>query len=262
MNAHSLIRDAPWYRREAFENGLKAAGHTVTRSQPTRPDASTLLLIWNRYGAIHDLASRVEAAGGTVMVAENGYIGRGGTSPKFDVHPNGPKPEHYYALSLGYHNDATRIRAGGCTRLIELDLDLKPERQGGDYDLICPNRSFGPPERMMHPDWAKRTAAALSSRPTRIRSHPGNNAPTRTLAEDLRYAASVYIWSSSCGVHALVDGVPVVCAAPFWICAWLHPRDHLTYDEMRWHLLIRMSWAQWTLREIESGEPFHHLLKV
>ena len=267
MKAYCLVREQPWYRREAFTAGLKAAGHAVSLRQPERMDRDTVLVIWNRYGGNHELALEVERKGGTVLVAENGYLGAGGTSPKFDVHPAGPQPEHYYALARGYHNDDARSVAGVAARFPALGVAVKPWRTAGDHVLVCPNRAFGPPERAMHPDWATRCADRLSKhtrRPIHVRRHPGNDAPRRALAADLEGAWACVVWSSSCGVHALLQGVPVFAEAPHWIlkgAASAGPLDAPTLPEREPHL-ERMAWAQWRIDEIASGAAFRHLLQA
>lgn len=196
-----------------------------------------------------------------MLVAENGYLGAGGTSPKFDVHPDGPKAHHYYALSWSWHNGRGQWPTGGPERFAALGVELKPWRQGGDYILVCPNRSFGVGEQVMHPDWADRVAFKLRKIGHRVlvRGHPGNNRPKRSLAEDLAGASEVWIWSSSAGVHALVEGIPVNCLAPYWICKGA---GFGFSDGARLPVMERMAWAQWTLAEIESGEPFRHLLST
>lgn len=267
MKAYCLIREQPWYRRDAFVSGLKAAGLEVQCKQPTVYEKDMVLVIWNRYMQTHELALRVELAGGKVIVAENGYIGAGGSSPKFDVHPQGPKPSDYYALSLGFHNTDTLVRVGASDRFKELGIDLKPWRTEGEYILVCPNRSFGVGDRMMHPDWDMRAAASIRKHtqyPVRVRKHPGNSAPKHSLAEDLAGALAVVIWSSSCGVHALAAGIPVVCEAPYWICkqAALENMGQLIRGGVvnRRAAFERLAWAQWTCEEIASGKPFSHLL--
>lgn len=255
MKAYCLIRDQPWYRRSAFANGLRACGYDVATRAPDRTAPGDVLVIWNRYAGNHELASRVEHEGATVLVAENGYIDAGGASPKFQVHPAGPKPEHFYALSRGYHNDSTRLPAGDPARWASFGIELKPWRTGGEYILVCPNRSFGVPSRMMPPDWGEATAKRLRKAqplPVRIRVHPGNNAPARPLSADLAGAAEVHIWSSSCGAHSLAEGIPTYCAAPYWILKGAM-QDRLAAFE-------RLAMGQWRLSEIESGEAFRALL--
>lgn len=275
MKAYCLIRSQPWYRREAFTTGLRMAGLDVRNGSPANPDRDTVVVMWNRYGENHALANRVEAAGGTVLVAENGYIGRGGTTPKFDVH-GGVEPDHYYALAIGGHNGSGTWKQGGPERFAALGIELKPWRTEGEHILICPSRNFGRPDMLMPTHWVNQTVKALrkfTKLPIIVREHPGNNEPKRPLAEDLKNAAAVVIWASSAGVHALVEGIPVLAGAPHWIAelgahedlnAFFH--KHGSPDFMEWmsdHRQLafeRLAWAQWTVEEIASGEPFRNLL--
>jgi hypothetical protein len=276
MRVAVLLRKEPWYRRNAFVQGLKKSGHEILVGVPNQIGKSDALLIWNRYADNHGIACRYEKAGGVVLVAENGYLGKGGTSPKFDVHPDGPMPHHYYTIQPGFHNrsDVTWIPrdCDEMERLRQLSVALQPWRHGqGSYILVCPNRSFGIPGRMMPIDWVDRIAHALKkafSIPVKIRKHPENGLPKTPLQRDLDDAAVVVIWSSSVGVHALHQGIPVVCCAPDWICkpATYDPRavlEDIAQDitiEARDRALGRMAWAQWTCEEIESGLPFGYLL--
>lgn len=265
MRAFSLLRPDPWYRRQAFELGLKRAGYEVLLRQPERGRAGDAMLIWNRYGHVHEIAARFEAEGGTVVVAENGYLGAGGTSPKFDVHPKGPQAVSYYALSADFHNGRGRWKSGGPERLNALGVELAPWRTEGEHILVCPNRSFGVGEQVMHPDWAERCAARLrknTKRPVRVRGHPGNDEPKRALAEDLKGAWAVVVWSSSVAVHALAAGIPTFIEAPWQIvkgAGATGPVDNPVTPERQPHF-ERLAHAQWQLQEIETGEPFRRLL--
>lgn len=275
--AYLLIRAQPYYRRDAFAAGLRAAGCSVTMQAPARYDSDTLLVIWNRYNH-HDLACRVDAAGGTVLVAENGYLGKGGGTPKFDVH-EGQSADHYYALAIGGHNGSGRWHCGGPERFAALGVELQPWRTDGEHVLICPSRNFGRPDMLMPSNWVEKTACALrriTQRPIRIRAHPGNDRPKRELDEDLQGAWAVVVWASSAGVHALVRGIPVICGAPWWICKGAAfsglDKVELLHDaadggrfgrimrHARQGVFERLAWAQWTVTEIASGEPFRHLL--
>ena len=267
MKAHVLIRSQPWYRRSAFCTGLKRAGLAVVDHAPVKPERTTLLVIWNRYAGNHELATQVEKAGGTVWVAENGYLGAGGTSPKFDVHPGGPKAHHYYALARGFHNGRGTWPQGGPERFNILGVELKPWRTEGEHILICPNRSFGVGAQVMHPDWATRTAERIkkhTKRPVRIRNHPGNDAPKRTLTEDLANAWAVVVWSSGAAVHALAAGIPTYIEAPWQILKGAAALGHIEAPTcpQRAPFFERMAWAQWTVAEIESGDAARHLLSA
>lgn len=264
MRAFSAIRKAPFYRHDAFLKGLAAAGHEVHDAQPDRFDDETLFVCWNRYGGNHDLACRVEAGGGRVIVAENGYINGDGSPPKFSVHPGGPKPADYYAIGLGYHNDAERVRAGGRERFDRLGLMLTPWRTCGDHILVAANRAFGAPGRAMATDWADRTAARLGKETKRrivIRRHPGNDVPKRPVSADLDNAWAVVVWSSSVAVHALAAGIPTFIEAPFHIVKGASATGSIeaptTPGRRPW--FERMAWGQWRVDEIEQGVPFRHL---
>jgi hypothetical protein len=252
MQAYCLIRDAPWYRREAFCEGLKSAGLRVQIGMPKEYSRDTVVLMWNRYDSNHALASRVESSGGKVLVAENGYLGKGGSVPKWDVHPHGPQPGDYYALALGGHNGSGVWPVGGIERWQRLGIELKPMRSDGDYILICPSRNFGRPDMLMPTDWAQREARRWLAQGYRVvvRQHPGNDKPARGIEVDLQGAKRVVIWASSSGLHALIAGIPVEHHAPHWIGA----------GTIREDIFHRLAWAQWTVEEIASGEPFRNLL--
>lgn len=275
MKAYSLIRRQPWYRREAFLDGLKAAGHQVKEGPPREMGRDTLVLMWNRYAENHELACRVEAAGGTVLVAENGYLGLGGSTPKFDV-IDGVQSGHYYALAIGGHNGSGLWQGGGPERFNALGVELKDWRMRGEHVLVCPSRNFGRPDMLMPSMWLEQTLARLKKlcgQPVRVRQHPGNGVPSRPLTEDLRGAAAVVIWASSAGVHALSEGIPVICYAPRWILKQAAFDDFTEFytlfgkpdvmerlEAYRRTAFERMAWAQWSVEEISRGEPFHHLL--
>lgn len=275
MRVTVLIRNEPWYRRNVFIQGLKAAGHEIVAGVPGKLGKDDAILMWNRYADNHAIACRYEQAGGTVLVAENGYLGIGGTSPKFDVHPSGPMPHHYYTVMKSWHNGGAEWPVGTVNRFHYLQVQIKPWRKPnvGKYILVCPNRSFGVPCRMMPEGWAERVKVALEkefSLPVKIRAHPGNNAPKVPLSADLVDAALVVIWSSSAGVHALCEGIPVICEAPYWICkpGTINLRQAIEDDEAalqsavrcREEALFEMAYAQWTCEEIERGDPFRMLL--
>jgi len=256
--AWSLIRKQPHYRHEAFLAGLSAAGFDVLAGVPDAPHCGDVLVIWNRYGEHEVIADRFEAAGGHVLVAENGYLGAGGTSPKADV-AGGPQPGHYYALARHAHNGRGQWPDGGPERFQALGVTLKPWRDmdAGKYVLVAPNRSFGMRGGIMPNDWAERAAADLRriGFAVRIRRHPGNMRPDRSLEEDLAEASWVRVWSSSVGVRALIEGLRVAVDAPWWICKnW--------QDVGRERALQRMAWAQWTVDEIANGTAIRALIDL
>lgn len=255
MIAMCVIRQDPHYRRDAFINGLRRAGYSlVDHGRPTSTD--DLLVIWNRYGANGAMADRWEQSGGTVLVSENGYIGKDNNGHQL------------YALAIHGHNGSGRWPIGDEDRFTPLGIPLMPwvDRPQG-YSLICGQRGIGTRQMASPPDWHKKVYNSLSGRQLndlRIRLHPGNNAPTISLEQDLSGASDCVIWSSSSGVKALVMGIPVRYDAPRWVCSGA--ADKLTWsgqaklpvgnDDTRLSALKHMAWAQWRISELETGEPF------
>ena len=266
MRAICLIRPAPHYRREAFVAGLEANGYRVSLDRPVKPEAGDVLVLWNRYGMNDVLAAKWEAAGCPVIVAENGYLGRDAEDRQF------------YALALGDHNGAGQWTTPGDDswgqRWASLDATPAPWRaptpQG--HILICGQRGIGSARMVVANDWRDGVVRRLrtkTKRPIRFRRHPAQAGPPMPpLEEDLAGAWACVIWASTAGVRALILGVPVFYDAPAWICsgAARHGLDRIeepmTDDARRSVALSRMAWAQWTVEEIASGEPFRRLLAL
>lgn len=255
MKAYVDIRSGPHYRIEAFVAGLKVLGYHVLQQQlpASPPGPQDVLVLWNRYSDKELTADRWEAQGGTVLVAENGYCGRDTEGRQF------------YAIAKHGHNGSGTWPEGGPERWDALGLELKPWRAAGDHILVCPNRHFGMKGLAMPTDWEARVVRDLrtkTKRPIRVRPHPNNAPPVRPLAEDLVGAYAVVIWASSCGVHALLAGIPVICTSPWWICkaaSFDGLKEGAPFPERR-PVFERLAWAQWSVEEISRGDPFRHLL--
>lgn len=252
------IRPAPHYRREAFIHGLLRAGYLlqdeymVFRDHP-RLTRNDVMLTWNYVEQVKEWTLR----GGTVLVAENGYIGRdtGGVQ--------------LYALARDGHNGSGRWPDGGPERWRALNIEVKPWRAPGAHIVVRGQRGIGSPTMASPPQWHDKTALDLAAYTRRFRviqRHPGKpaNDPAKLdeLLAGLENAWAMCIWSSAAGVRALVEGVPVIYCAPHWICEGAAVRgieniEHPKRDDAaRLAALQRMAWAQWTIEEIASGEPF------
>lgn len=255
MKAYCAIRTEPHYRHDAFEKGLQAAGYEVVMRPWQQRDAvepDDVVLIWNRYHGNDMLADRFEAAGGTVIVAENGYAGMDRSDRRV------------YAIARGRHNGGGTWHVGANARL-PMFASVQPLRRDGEHVLVAPNRSFGTPGNIMPPDWhndVMRRLRPLTKREIRLRPHPGNKEPTVPLESDLDRCWAVVIWSSSVGVSALIAGIPVICEGAWWICkdaagAAIEEIERPRIDDaVRRRSLERMAHAQWTVEEIETGAPF------
>lgn len=257
--AYCLIRKEPCYRFDAFYAGLIECGFTVNLREPRYIKADDILLIWNRSGTMETLANCFESGGGTVVVAENGYVGKDEDGRQL------------YSLAISGHNGQGTWITNGPERWEELGIKLQSWREGGKYILVCPNRQIGPKEMRQPALWVDSVYDRLKycqKLPIKVRPHPGNwqvRPPEIPLSADLEEAAITVIWSSSAGVHSLIAGVPVVCMAPKWICKKATTTDPcftLPSSLLRRYELEKLAWAQWTVREIQSGKAFKWLLNL
>lgn len=261
MIAICNIRMQPHYRRDAFTAGLKRVGYSiVTEGKPSGPE--DVLVLWNRYQAQASLADSWERAGASVIVCENGYIGTDGHGHQL------------YAIAVGGHNGSGHVPFGSEDRFSALGVDVHPwvSRPEG-YTLVCGQRGVGSKEMASPDGWHLAAQRKLAGgRVVKVREHPGKDclkeAASASLEADLAGAHSVAIWSSSAGVKALVAGIPVAFDAPSWICQRAAMRGvetlkhtTITDDVARKAALHDMAHAQWTVAEIQSGEPFARILE-
>jgi hypothetical protein len=262
LRAYCLIREYPHYRREAFVAGLARAGYQVSVGHPGRSRPGDLLVIWNRYGHYDQVASAHERAGGIVLVAENGYIGQDKDGVQL------------YALAVHGHNGSGWWPEGDGARWEELGVEIKPWRAEGEHLYVRGQRGIGTSLMASPPQWHHALGKVLrrtSKRKVVVVDHPGKPAcqpgQVAVLQRDMDGAHACLIWSSAVGVRALVEGVPAFYSAPHWVCAGAALRglerleDPLMDDEVRLRALERMAWAQWTVAELASGEPFKRLVE-
>lgn len=253
--AQLLLRREPPYRYESFASGVRHTGFTITpRIADPRP--GDVLVIWNRYGTGHNEAMRFERAGGSVLVAENGPLGRewrGGT---------------WYSIARNQHNGAGLWPVGGPERWDSWNVELAPWRATGSDIVILATRNIGNQGIAEPRIWSQEVATRLQARTARrvrIRKHPGENAPAVTLEDDLRHAWACVTWGSGAALKALLMGVPVFYGFERWIGS--SASTPLVGSDLenprrgdRLAMFQRAAWCAWSLQEIESGEPFRHLL--
>lgn len=267
--AFCLIRPQAPYRREAFLAGLAAAGlQLMPTFDRRRCEPGDVLVIWNRYGDYADCADACERAGGAVLVCENGYLGAD------------RRGRQNYAIALHGHNGSGTWPgiglprpAGYSARWQLLELRRANWRKGGSHILVCDQRSIGSPRMASPAGWARAAALELArhtDRPIRVRPHPASSAvrdglvSVAPLADDLRDAWAVVVWSSNCASHALLAGIPVFASAPHIVT---EPAVNRGLERIERPLLggraeafARLAWAQWSIEEITAGLPFRYLL--
>ena len=229
--ANILIHQSPYYRLHTFSEGLKTHGFRIINDRnasPRGPD--DVLLLWNRNRPHEQIAQRYEAAGATVLITENGYLGKS----KED-------------------------------RWSRLKIDVKPWREDGDYILVLPQRSIGEIGVAMPRNWEQTVIPRLkkmTKRPIRLRKHPGKNSKIQ-IEEDLAGAWAAVTWASGAGIKAICAGIPVFHDYAKWIgapaatCTFNIEQPYLGERDTMFH---RLAWAQWSWDEIKSGEAFKCLL--
>lgn len=254
--AFLLIRTEPHYRRDAFAAGLEAIGYRIEGQPRHRPDPDDVLVIWNRYGRYHQLATEFERAGAPVIVAENGLLGREW------------RGDHWYSLFRsapaggGWHPDY------GVERWQSFGVDFCEWRKTGREVIVLAQRGIGPPGVAQPHRWHNEAAAQCSRiGAVRIREHPGER-PCKPLEEDLANAAVVVTWASAAALKAMLWGVPVVYGFPQWIGAgaatplqvWLRAGLLTAPTPDRLATFARVGSAMFTTREISTGQPLARLL--
>lgn len=250
--AYNLIRNGPHYRREAFDEGLRNAGFKVRHALGGKPRPDDILLIWNRYGGYEHQANNFEAAGATVLVAENGYFSK--------------DDEKHVAISVSQHH-----HGGAMFHKCDVGL-VTPGRTHNGHILICAQRGIGSKTMKSPAEWHKATAQQLkklTNREIRIRMHPGKDKAKVDLLDDLNNCHACIVWSSACGVQALLEGVPTYYAAPRWIAeesalplSKILSKEVDINDTIPYGIngITKMLANQYTIPELAAGEPFKKLL--
>ena len=237
MNVYLNLRYTVPERRAMFEAGLKRLGYNVIHGLPASPDG--LMVSWNRIGTADYIARQYEAAGLPVLVTENSSWG------------NSFAGQQWYSLARNRHNTAGMFPVGGNDRWDRLGIKLAPWRTEGET-VILPQRGIGAPPTAMPRDWPQTAHAKHGGR---VRRHPGK-AEGAPLADDLARAGKVVTWGSGAAIKALQWGIPVESDMPDWIGAC----DNT--DAGRLAMFRRLAFAQWTHKELESGEAFAWMLSA
>lgn len=233
MRAWLNLRYTVPERRAVFRQGLESLGYTIAEGLPTGSEPGDIFVTWNRISGADAAAREFEAKGLPVLVTENATWG------------NGFAGDRWYTIARGHHNKAGCFPVGGPDRWDSLGVELAPWRTEGET-VILPQRGIGPRGIAMPMGWT-------NGKKGRVRLHPGQR-PCVPLEQDLAKAGKVITWGSGAAIKALIMGIPVVSEMPDWI------GEQDNTDAGRLAMFRRLAWAQWTLEEIASGEPFRRLL--
>lgn len=246
-----LIRRNWNYRTDCFIAGLQRCGFEVT-DNPNRPKPGDILVMWNRHLRYEKYAKAYEARGNIVLVAENGWVGSDEDGNKL------------IALARSHHNGAGSWHVGETDRWERLGVPLAPWRMNGEHILVLPQRGIGEAGVAMPRNWEKdvlQRLRAVTRRRLVVRPHPGLHFPPEP---DFTGAWAAVTWASGAGIKAICAGVPVFHEFKRWIGASAarfgieHIEAPFTGDRVP--MLRRLAWAQWTFREIATGEPIQCLI--
>jgi hypothetical protein len=224
---------------------------------PLHPD--DVVVTWNKTARSAHVIKMAREGGAAVIVAENGYHGKD---------ENGIQR---YALALDGHNGSGRWYAPDRSRLDALSINFQPFRiPFNNSVLIADQRGIGSPIMRSPPLFGDKMEQRLKSVgwETRVRRHPGQDEPSVPLMDDLADVSALVVWSSNCATAALIAGIPTFFTAPITVTAGAsRPVEELLEKDFREFgprdkAFARMAWAQWTVREMTSGEPFRVLLDV
>ncbi len=196
------------------------------------------------------------------FVAENGYLG-------LDRHGR-----QYYSLAEHGHTGSGRWRVGGESRWTGLaasqKTSIKPWREQGDHILVCAQRGIGEILMRSPPGWEQSVQKEIrktTKRPIKVRLHPGRHKMTGPLEDDFKNAWAAVVWSSNCTTELLLNGIPTFYAAPHIV----HQGGALPLKGAnlenpkfgdRLQSFTNMSWAQWSVKELEAGVPWKFLLPL
>lgn len=246
------------YRTESYSEGLRRLGYTVIEDHPRLMEPDDVLVVWNRTPRSRRSVDIAREQAAAIIVSENGF------------YANNADGRQNYALALDGHNGSGRWYVGGPERLEALEIDFQPWKHTHTGRLlIADQRGIGSPQMASPPDFASKmdlTVRAGGYR-GRVRPHPGRHAAVTGLLEDLADCQGLIVWSSNCATAALIAGYPTFYCAPHVILQGAAERFSMNAVKRpqrpdREQAFINMSWAQWTIQEIASGEPIQLLLDV
>ena len=246
--AYNLVPGSIGFASAAIMAGLYHAGYEISTNRPHKLLNLDVCVMWNRWNENEKLADKLESQGGNVIIAENGYLG-----------------EEYVSLARSEHNGGGWIPRGQLNRLDDLKIPFKPYRKDGEHILVCPSRGFGSKKMRQPANWEYSIIDELrnyTTRPIVVRPHPGNwkeNDRHLSLIDDLDNAWACVIWNSGAGIHSLINGIPVICTADYWILKDIASDIQFIENPAmldRKDAFDKLAWSQWSLDEVASGEPF------
>jgi hypothetical protein len=235
----------PWQECIA---GCQRLGPTSTEL-PNRFEPDDVLVTWSPFrGSKRWRAFQAaKAAGGRVIVMENGWL-----SPVGET--------RYFQMAFDGWNGTGHFPDGGPERWASWGIALRPWRDVGRHVLVVgQKRQPMSDPRRMPPGWAQ-SIRLRTERPV-IRRMPS---AARSLDEDLRDAHCTVTWTSTTVFKGLVAGIPTFHCGPNTLCPELSAFGldiEAPVFPDRQPVFERLAWCQWNATEIATGMPFARLVE-
>jgi len=224
----------------------KGCGGTITDEDDLFPGPVALFGTPSQWPILR----RAQAEGRDWFYIDHAYLYRG---------------KYYRITKNAYQHDGRGVSTGERFHAMRRH-EIAPWRTSGTHVLICPNSAvyFG-----LHgldvEQWLKAVTLTLrqhTDRELRIRWKVQRTG--RPIAEDLRGAWAVVVFSSAAALDALMAGVPVFTLAPFAASVRMGLSDLAqietpVYPDDRDRFLSVLADHQWTLQEIVKGVAWRTL---
>lgn len=213
------------------------------------------------------IIERQKSIGGRVLVLETGYIHRGDGD------------HHYYAAGFDHINGRADFRNEGMPsdRSADLEVDLKPQRHGGENIVLCGQvPQDASVDHINIEEWLDHAVDEIKARTERnivFRPHPLARTPaiegcdysSKPLASDLSKAHCCVTFNSNSAVEAVIAGIPSfafdVGSMALKVCNtdWDAIENPILPDRTQW--LRDLAYAQWTPDEMRKGLAWSHLFR-
>lgn len=220
----------------------KGAGANVSKEEDLLPGQVAM------FGSPHrwELLQQAIGLGRTWYYGDHAYFGR---------------HVYYRVTRNAYQHDCEG--EGDAQRWERLGVRIRDWKKGGGHILLCPN---SPGFFELHGQdcnrWIVETTRTLqrhSDREIRLRFKRS----ATQFESDLRGAWAVVVFTSVCGVHAALEGVPCFATAP---CASrsfgsgdLSSIERPSRPDNRYEMAAVLAANQWTLHEMARGQAWRKL---
>jgi hypothetical protein len=264
-NKFGALNSAPVF--DAFEQGLKSLGHTVTKHSKNGDAAVIWSVLWSgRMRENQAIWNYYRNQNKPVIVLEIGCLVRNTT---WKIGINGINQGSYF-VTTGQDD----------TRKNQLRLNFEPWKSNGSDILICTqhDKSYqwqGNPSLKEWTDNIINEIRKYSQRPIKVRPHPRclfypniNNTQVfksteRQIDKEFSTAWAVVNYSSNPGVEAILNGIPAFVgdkslASPVGNFDFRNIENPNRPERTQW--LNDLAWTEWTVEEMAKGIPQQRLI--